>query len=834
MYCLVNLDKNYDDKSEVESILNATVGDQPTLDDSLGFSPYVEAIKEFLTNHNTIPPLTLSIEGPWGSGKSSFMFQLKKRLDDEGECTVLFNAWRHDKEDVMWAAFALEFIRQISRNLTLYNHLKAEFRLLISRIRWTTKRDDILKITAVIIFTIGYVIYIYINWYNLKNLIPEQLVSIYSLLISSPIFVCILLIGRNLKKLLGNSLSASLKKYIKTPDYENRTTFIEEFHEDFKNIVECYAEGRKVFVFIDDLDRCEVPKAADLMQALNLMISNDPHLIFIIGMDRLKVASGFAVKYERLLPYLQPPEISYTTPVIQNVNYYKGLEYGYEFLEKFVQLPFLIPEPEISSLQEFIYKSNAKTTQRKKVVNYHFNILWDKVRSIRNKTRNTNLKVNNQINNGIDSPSINPEEEQKKVNERIKITVSDNDSPTVRKIIRMVSSTLDNNPRRIKNFINLFRLKTFISCETGLFCTDGGAPSEDELTLEKLGKFVAISLKWPLLVSELNHNPSLLANLQKIAIQSSSDPEVLSDSLNRESNILKPLDVSLDALYWTKQKKLLDLLKYGCFKDGSLNSEEEKIYSMSKIDVKKLLKTSPKTVNVLRIKKFPVRTGERLPEMREILEAQNHEQRLTVITHEEAEHAAEILEEIGPSMQREIISSMKKETVADLIERMTPGQAADVLSILTLEDRTSIMKLMDEENLDKIRSILEKRQDTILNLISVKYLKAQPDEKVETLRKKYSQMARDKDVIAYFHVIDGDNKLLGIINVKELLAADDEVLLKDIMKKNVITLKKESSIKEAEILFSRYGFISLPVIDKNNELLGVIRRREIEKFNLFI
>jgi Mg/Co/Ni transporter MgtE len=50
--------------------------------------------------------------------------------------------------------------------------------------------------------------------------------------------------------------------------------------------------------------------------------------------------------------------------------------------------------------------------------------------------------------------------------------------------------------------------------------------------------------------------------------------------------------------------------------------------------------------------------------------------------------------------------------VADLIDMMTPGQAADVLSVLTLEDQEAIMELMEEENLNKIKSILEKRQDT--------------------------------------------------------------------------------------------------------------------------
>jgi magnesium transporter len=216
----------------------------------------------------------------------------------------------------------------------------------------------------------------------------------------------------------------------------------------------------------------------------------------------------------------------------------------------------------------------------------------------------------------------------------------------------------------------------------------------------------------------------------------------------------------------------------------------------------------------------------------EILEELDHEQRLTVINQLEDEHASDTLEEIGPNMQREIISSLKKEKVADLIDRMTPGQAADVLSVLTLEDRTEIMKLMDEGNLDKIKSILEKRQDTVLNLTTEKYLTAQPDETVGTVQNEYPKMAKGKDEIMYIHVTDKDDKLLGVIDVKELLQADNEELLKDIMNKNVITLKEESSIGEATKMFSRYGFRSLPVTDKDNKIVGVVRQRDVAKLTL--
>ncbi|MGB5710683.1 MAG: P-loop NTPase fold protein, partial [Waterburya sp.] len=176
------------------SILNTSVSDQAAAKDSLGFEPYVKAIAEFLTNPQTKPPLTLSVEGEWGSGKSSFMNQLKLEIEEKSQKqltaklvgvekwirrfllkifygwpqklegstynrllrvllllllilpsrsllfifdailsllfkglkrilphfirqprTVWFNAWRHDKAEELWVAFALEFICQISK-----------------------------------------------------------------------------------------------------------------------------------------------------------------------------------------------------------------------------------------------------------------------------------------------------------------------------------------------------------------------------------------------------------------------------------------------------------------------------------------------------------------------------------------------------------------------------------------------------------------------------------------------------------------------------------------------------------------------------------------------
>jgi magnesium transporter len=91
----------------------------------------------------------------------------------------------------------------------------------------------------------------------------------------------------------------------------------------------------------------------------------------------------------------------------------------------------------------------------------------------------------------------------------------------------------------------------------------------------------------------------------------------------------------------------------------------------------------------------------------------------------------------------------------------------------------------------------------------------------------YPRHARDKDVIMYVYVVDRDDILLGVIDLKELLQADDKALLKDIMVENVISLNTESTLKEASQSFARYDFRAIPVTDDTNRLMGVIPYRDV-------
>jgi CBS domain-containing protein len=214
-------------------------------------------------------------------------------------------------------------------------------------------------------------------------------------------------------------------------------------------------------------------------------------------------------------------------------------------------------------------------------------------------------------------------------------------------------------------------------------------------------------------------------------------------------------------------------------------------------------------------------------DLADILEELDHDQRVMIFSSLSNEHASDTLEEIEPIVQRDIIASLSKEKVVQLINDMTPGQAADILSVIPHAEAHVILTAVNPDNAKKINAILEKQEEKVIHYTTQKILKFSPETTVEYVQNDYPRHARDKDVIMYVYVTSEQEILLGVIDLKELLKADDKALLKDIMVENVISLSTESTLKEASQYFARYDFRAIPVTDEQNRLVGVIPYRDV-------
>jgi S-layer protein (TIGR01567 family) len=559
--------------------------DTVTSTDLLGFEPYVDAITEFLTAEYTKPPITFSIEGKWGSGKSSFMKQLKKRIDTKNEekrkkflnfhfrrkkyFTIWFNAWRYDKEKELWSAFALSVIEKISNELSLWQKIWARFKLTILRLKFkfygkSSFRINIFILCLLLLFTFFISIPkfhdLLIN-YSTDGLFKNMIMILIGFTV--PIIPAFN-IYKDLSDVIGNTFDFS--KYLSSPNYEEHISFIEQFHSDFNKIIESYAGKSKVYVFIDDLDRCEIPKAAELMQAINLMISEEAKIYFCIGMDREIISAGLVAKNENVCKYL-----------FENSSRNK-LEYGYNFVEKFIQIPFKIPSPNDKDIESlFIYKPNIEYSHAhpsyifwklKRLflyIDYKFlNKLYTDNRQQEGISQNNvNINISNDNLDIEDDVSVNDLD----CDERVRsLEISDN----FKDIKEMVTPALDNNPRRIKQFLNLFRFYRTLGLNIGLFTYKKETAPNQKWNCHKLAKYVTICIKWPDIIASLNSNKILLEEIQLYAIK----PDTFSEKIGK----------------WAEDEQLIELMKYGFVNNTPQKSDE---YTLIGLDYSKLLNVSP-------------------------------------------------------------------------------------------------------------------------------------------------------------------------------------------------------------------------------------------------
>lgn len=214
-------------------------------------------------------------------------------------------------------------------------------------------------------------------------------------------------------------------------------------------------------------------------------------------------------------------------------------------------------------------------------------------------------------------------------------------------------------------------------------------------------------------------------------------------------------------------------------------------------------------------------------DLADILEELGHEERMQIFDSFDTEKAADILEEIEPRVQREVIKSVRQERMKGIFQSMTSAQLADLLCILPTEEANKFIDMLDPSKAAKVRAILSQHEETVSSLVSQTFLAFPGDMTVKEAFKRFRREAHDRDVIMYIYIVTDDNVLKGVIDIRELLQAEPDQLLSDIMVKNVITVEHDDAKDDVIELFKRYYFRAMPVVDEQDRLIGVLRFKDL-------
>jgi magnesium transporter len=186
------------------------------------------------------------------------------------------------------------------------------------------------------------------------------------------------------------------------------------------------------------------------------------------------------------------------------------------------------------------------------------------------------------------------------------------------------------------------------------------------------------------------------------------------------------------------------------------------------------------------------------------------------------ETAAEALSELEPEMQADLISAMTAEKAADIIEEMPPDDAADILSDLPTEKAKEILENIEREDAQDIQELLGHEEDTAGGLMTNEFIAYSPEMTVEEALKRFKAEAREVETVYYIYVVDKEEKLNGVISLREMLLAENDCILGDLMETNLKTVSPEEDEMAVAETISKYNLLAMPVVDEDGYMHGII------------
>jgi magnesium transporter len=217
-------------------------------------------------------------------------------------------------------------------------------------------------------------------------------------------------------------------------------------------------------------------------------------------------------------------------------------------------------------------------------------------------------------------------------------------------------------------------------------------------------------------------------------------------------------------------------------------------------------------------------------DLADALEELSGEEQQAVFSALDSEKAAETLMEAEPRAQRQIIANLRKERARTILGEMSVPQLADLLSVLPHEDKIELLGLMPKEQARRIEAILSQREATADALMSSGYVSMTKEIRVGETLEKLRSSGFDHDMISYIYVINEPDKLLlGVVDLRELVLARDDMTLGELMISPVVSADSDDVREDLEELFAKYHYRMLPIVDAGDHLLGVIHFKDIMK-----
>jgi magnesium transporter len=195
---------------------------------------------------------------------------------------------------------------------------------------------------------------------------------------------------------------------------------------------------------------------------------------------------------------------------------------------------------------------------------------------------------------------------------------------------------------------------------------------------------------------------------------------------------------------------------------------------------------------------------------------------ITIINSLDDEVAADALEEISPERQVSLFEEMETKRAADILEEMSPDDAADLIGELSDDRAQELLKLMDPEEAKDVESLLKYPEDTAGGIMTTEFASVKEGLTARETLNALREMAKEVESIYYIYILSNFNSLVGVMSLRELLLADPEQKIAEVMHRDIISVDVMEEEHDVAKKIAKYNLLALPVVKDENKIQGVV------------
>lgn len=184
--------------------------------------------------------------------------------------------------------------------------------------------------------------------------------------------------------------------------------------------------------------------------------------------------------------------------------------------------------------------------------------------------------------------------------------------------------------------------------------------------------------------------------------------------------------------------------------------------------------------------------------------------------------AIEVFEHLGRSEQEKLLFSFSDTRIKEILKEMSPDDRTELLEELPAKVVKKWIALLSAEERTMVHKLLNYPEESVGRLLTPDFVDLRMGMTARKAIKRIRKIGLDKETVFYLYVIDEKRTLVGVVSLKDIVLADPEILIKDIMFDDFVAVYARTDREEAVNLAQKYDFLALPVLDDEGRLLGIV------------